>query len=106
MAMAYGALPLLPQAAAITNAPAWASLTVMTLMRALLDETQSNITRAAEIADVNRRSLQRMLSRLGLRDPNRGGSDRDAGQRRASRISTEIGPSSAAPGGSAPGPTE
>jgi DNA-binding NtrC family response regulator len=36
-------------------------------LRALLQRTQGNVTRAAERAGVNRRHLQRMLARLGLR---------------------------------------
>ena len=36
-------------------------------LRALLQRTQGNVTRAAERAGVNRRHLQRMLARLGVR---------------------------------------
>jgi transcriptional regulator with GAF, ATPase, and Fis domain len=40
-------------------------------VRALLDKTGGNVTRAAELAGVNRRSLQRLIASLGLR----GGTD-------------------------------
>jgi DNA-binding NtrC family response regulator len=36
-------------------------------LRALLQRTQGNVTRAAERAGVNRRHLQRMLARAGWR---------------------------------------
>jgi transcriptional regulator with GAF, ATPase, and Fis domain len=41
-------------------------------LRALLQRTQGNVTRAAERAGVNRRHLQRMLSRLGVKADDRG----------------------------------
>ena len=37
-------------------------------VRALLAKTEGNVTRAAELAGVNRRSLQRLIASLGLRD--------------------------------------
>ena len=40
-------------------------------VRALLEKTSGNVTRAAELAGVNRRSLQRLIASLGLR----GGAD-------------------------------
>jgi transcriptional regulator with GAF, ATPase, and Fis domain len=40
-------------------------------VKALLDKTGGNVTRAAELAGVNRRSLQRLIASLGLR----GGTD-------------------------------
>ena len=45
-------------------------------VRALLAETGGNVTRAADLAGLNRRSLQRLMVRLGLRtedDPDGGG---------------------------------
>ena len=35
--------------------------------RALLKRTNGNVTRAAEIADVSRRFLQRLMLKLGMR---------------------------------------
>ena len=37
-------------------------------MKALLAKTGGNVTRAAELAGVNRRSLQRLIAGLGIRD--------------------------------------
>ncbi|WP_437585514.1 helix-turn-helix domain-containing protein [Sorangium sp. So ce1000] len=37
-------------------------------VRAILQQTSGNVTRAAELAKVSRRFLQRTMARLGLRD--------------------------------------
>jgi DNA-binding NtrC family response regulator len=46
-------------------------------VKALLDKTRGNITRTAELAGINRRSLQRLMTRLGLRE-NDSSTDDDA----------------------------
>jgi DNA-binding NtrC family response regulator len=46
-------------------------------VEALLEKTQGNITRTAELAGINRRSLQRMMTRLGLRASEGGTSSSD-----------------------------
>jgi DNA-binding NtrC family response regulator len=46
---------------------AWTSSFEGIYVRAMLKRTGGNLTRAAELAGVNRRFLQRLLSRLGLR---------------------------------------
>jgi DNA-binding NtrC family response regulator len=38
-------------------------------VRALLAKTGGNVTRAAELAGINRRSLQRLIASLGIREP-------------------------------------
>ncbi len=52
---------------------AWTSRFEDVYVRAILAKTDNNITRAAELAGVNRRFLQRLMDRLGLR----GGADGD-----------------------------
>jgi transcriptional regulator with PAS, ATPase and Fis domain len=46
---------------------AWVERFEAAYLRALLNRTEGNVTRAAEIAGVNRRFLHRMMARLGLR---------------------------------------
>lgn len=46
---------------------AWVEQFETVYVRALLDRTQGNVTRAAAMAGVNRRFLQRMMARLGIR---------------------------------------
>jgi transcriptional regulator with PAS, ATPase and Fis domain len=46
---------------------AWTEQFESVYLRALLAKTQGNVTRAAELAGVNRRFLQRMMARLGMR---------------------------------------
>ena len=46
---------------------AWTEQFESVYVRALLDKTAGNVTRAAEMAGVNRRFLQRMMARLGIR---------------------------------------
>jgi transcriptional regulator with PAS, ATPase and Fis domain len=46
---------------------AWVEQFETVYVRALLDKTQGNVTRAAAMAGVNRRFLQRMMARLGIR---------------------------------------
>jgi transcriptional regulator with PAS, ATPase and Fis domain len=47
---------------------AWTEQFELLYVRSLLEKTGGNVTRAAELAGVNRRSLQRMIASLGLRD--------------------------------------
>jgi transcriptional regulator with GAF, ATPase, and Fis domain len=47
---------------------AWVEQFDSLYVRTLLAETGGNVTRAAEIAGLHRRSLQRMMARLGLRE--------------------------------------
>ncbi len=46
---------------------AWTSAFESIYVRAMLEKTGGNVTRAAELAGVNRRFLQRLVARLGLR---------------------------------------
>jgi len=46
---------------------AWTEQFESVYVRALLEKTGANVTRAAELAGVNRRFLQRMMARLGIR---------------------------------------
>jgi len=46
---------------------AWVEQFEIVYVRALLERTQGNVTRAAAMAGVNRRFLQRMMARLGIR---------------------------------------
>jgi transcriptional regulator with PAS, ATPase and Fis domain len=48
---------------------AWTEQFELLYVKALLDKTQGNVTRAAELAGINRRSLQRLVASLGIRDP-------------------------------------
>jgi transcriptional regulator with PAS, ATPase and Fis domain len=47
---------------------AWLAMFESVYVRSILAKTGGNVTRAAELAGVNRRFLQRMAARLGLRD--------------------------------------
>jgi transcriptional regulator with PAS, ATPase and Fis domain len=47
---------------------AWTSEFESIYVRAMMKKTDGNLTRAAELAGVSRRFLQRMVARLGLRD--------------------------------------
>jgi transcriptional regulator with PAS, ATPase and Fis domain len=47
---------------------AWNEQFEMLYVKALLAKTKGNVTRAAELAGINRRSLQRIIAGLGLRD--------------------------------------
>ena len=55
---------------------AWTNEFEAIYVRAMLEKTSFNVTRAAELAGVSRRFLQRMVARLGLRTD---GSEPDAG---------------------------
>jgi transcriptional regulator with GAF, ATPase, and Fis domain len=46
---------------------AWTEQFELLYVKALLEKTSGNVTRAAELAGVNRRSLQRLIASLGLR---------------------------------------
>jgi DNA-binding NtrC family response regulator len=46
----------------------WNEQFEMLYVKALLAKTNGNVTRAAELAGINRRSLQRLIAGLGLRD--------------------------------------
>ena len=46
---------------------AWTEQFENVYVRALLEKTDGNVSRAAEAAGVNRRFLQRMMARLGIR---------------------------------------
>jgi transcriptional regulator with GAF, ATPase, and Fis domain len=46
----------------------WTEQFEILYVKALLEKTAGNVTRAAELAGVNRRSLQRLIASLGLRD--------------------------------------
>jgi transcriptional regulator with GAF, ATPase, and Fis domain len=48
---------------------AWTAQFELLYVRSLLAKTEGNVTRAAELAGVNRRSLQRLIASLGIRDP-------------------------------------
>ena len=47
---------------------AWTEQFEFLYVKALLAKTQGNVTRAAELAGVNRRSLQRLIASVGIRD--------------------------------------
>jgi len=47
---------------------AWTENFESIYVRCMLKKTGGNLTRAAELAGVNRRFLQRVIARLGLRD--------------------------------------
>jgi transcriptional regulator with PAS, ATPase and Fis domain len=49
---------------------AWTSEFESIYVRAMLERTDGNLTRAAELAGVSRRFLQRLIARIGLRGPN------------------------------------
>jgi len=51
---------------------AWTEQFESVYVRALLEKTGGNVTRAAELAGVNRRFLQRMMARLGIRSADMG----------------------------------
>ena len=51
---------------------AWTEQFELLYVKALLAKTGNNVTRAAELAGINRRSLQRMIAYLGIRDPSAG----------------------------------
>ncbi len=57
----------------------WTEQFELLYVRALLEKTAGNVTRAAELAGVNRRSLQRLIASLGLRAQGEGSGDGDAG---------------------------
>ena len=46
---------------------AWTEQFELVYVKALLAKTEGNVTRAAELAGINRRSLQRLIASLGLR---------------------------------------
>ena len=46
---------------------AWTEQFEMVYVKALLAKTKGNVTRAAELAGIDRRSLQRLIASLGLR---------------------------------------
>jgi DNA-binding NtrC family response regulator len=46
---------------------AWTENFEAVYVRSMLKKTGGNLTRAAELAGVNRRFMQRLLARLGLR---------------------------------------
>jgi DNA-binding NtrC family response regulator len=48
---------------------AWTNEFENVYVRAMLEKTHGNLTRAAELAGVSRRFLQRTIVRLGLREP-------------------------------------
>jgi transcriptional regulator with GAF, ATPase, and Fis domain len=47
---------------------AWTEQFELVYVKALLAKTEGNVTRAAELAGINRRSLQRLVASLGIRD--------------------------------------
>jgi DNA-binding NtrC family response regulator len=57
---------------------AWTNEFENIYVRAMLEKTNGNLTKAAELAGVSRRFLQRTIVRLGLREPpDAGDADRD-----------------------------
>jgi transcriptional regulator with PAS, ATPase and Fis domain len=67
-ALPAGLLALIPTELPLKEArQLWSDRFEVLYTRALLAKTQGNVTRAAERAGVNRRHLQRMLARLGVR---------------------------------------
>jgi transcriptional regulator with PAS, ATPase and Fis domain len=48
---------------------AWTEQFELLYVKALLGKTEGNVTRAAELAGINRRSLQRLIASLGIREP-------------------------------------
>ncbi len=62
---------------------AWNEQFELIYVKALLAKTDGNVTRAAELAGVNRRSLQRLVASLGLREP---------GEAAATGAATDPGP--------------
>ncbi len=63
------ALGLVPTHLPLKDArAAWTEQFEALYVKALLAKTAGNVTRAAELAGVNRRSLQRLIASLGLRD--------------------------------------
>ena len=48
---------------------AWTEQFEVLYVKALLEKTEGNVTRAAELAGINRRSLQRLIASLGIREP-------------------------------------
>jgi transcriptional regulator with PAS, ATPase and Fis domain len=51
---------------------AWTEQFELFYVKALLAKTNNNVTRAAELAGINRRSLQRLIASLGIRDESSG----------------------------------
>src|SRR5207302_8160433 len=47
----------------------WTEQFELLYVKALLAKTAGNVTRAAELAGINRRSLQRLIASLGIREP-------------------------------------
>ncbi len=59
---------------------AWTEQFESVYVRAILEASDGNVSHAAEAAGVNRRFLQRMMVRLGMRaDPAQAGGDDDEG---------------------------
>ena len=58
---------------------AWTEQFESVYVRALLEKTDGNVSRAAEVAGVNRRFLQRMMARLGLRSGEASEQDESSG---------------------------
>ncbi|MBK6694066.1 MAG: hypothetical protein IPG50_17950 [Myxococcales bacterium] len=48
---------------------AWTEQFELLYVKGILERTGGNVTHAAELAGVNRRFLQRMMARLGVRGP-------------------------------------
>jgi DNA-binding NtrC family response regulator len=58
---------------------AWTASFETHYVRSMLQKTSGNVTRAAELAGVNRRFLQRLVARLGLRESAAGEAEGDDG---------------------------
>ena len=57
---------------------AWTEQFDSVYVRAILEATDGNVSHAAEVAGVNRRFLQRLMVRLGMRDSSQpGGTEED-----------------------------
>jgi DNA-binding NtrC family response regulator len=66
-----GGDPIVPSGLPLREARvAWAERFESAYVRALLERTAGNVTRAAELAGVNRRTFQRLMSASGVRAPN------------------------------------
>ena len=67
---AAGGQPVVPIHLPLKDArAAWTEQFELLYVKALLAKTQGNVTRAAELAGINRRSLQRLIASLGIREP-------------------------------------
>ena len=71
-----GSEPVVPIHLPLKDArAAWTEQFELLYVKALLAKTEGNVTRAAELAGINRRSLQRLVASLGIREASEASGD-------------------------------